>query len=106
MKTGGMTLFWHLRANFEPDEIYPYRELDMKHDGDRLDVRHHLSIPNLLALPPERQRRVRVYTGHWPYVACELLGWRLRDHDRAARSSRADHLASSAVPTQCALDAG
>ena len=38
------------------------------------DIHHHLSVPYLVALPPERRSRIRMYAGHFPYVACELLG--------------------------------
>jgi hypothetical protein len=46
----------------------------MRYDGSDLDLRQHLSIAYLLSLPAERRRRIRLYTGHWPYVAGELLG--------------------------------
>jgi Sulfotransferase family len=74
MKTGGTTLFRNLRGNFELDELYPYRHLDIQFDGPRVDVQHHLSVPYLLGLAPERHSRIRVYTGHFPFVATELLG--------------------------------
>jgi len=76
MKTGGTTLFRHLRENFPLDELYPYRELDIHYDGDRLDVRHHLSISYLTSLSPERRQHIKVYTGHFPYIAQELMGGR------------------------------
>jgi hypothetical protein len=74
MKTGGRTLLRHFRDNFELDQMYPYGKLDLRFDGDRVDVRHHLEISRLLSLPEERRRRVRIYSGHYPYVASELLG--------------------------------
>jgi hypothetical protein len=74
MKTGGTTLFRHLRQNFELDELYPYRHLDIRFEGPKLDIRLHLSLPYLQSLTPERRQRIRVYTGHFPFVACELLG--------------------------------
>jgi len=74
MKTGGTTLFRHLRENYALDELYPSRELDIRFDGPRLDIRHHFSVSYLLGIPEERRRRIRVYTGHFPYVARELLG--------------------------------
>lgn len=74
MKTGGTTLFRHLRENFALDELYPYRELDLRYDGATVDIRHHLSVSYLRSLSPERRRRIRVYTGHFPYAAAELLG--------------------------------
>jgi hypothetical protein len=74
MKTGGMTLVMHLRTRYAADELFPNRELDIKADGTRLDIHHHLAIPYLIGLSPERRSRIRVYAGHFPYVACELLG--------------------------------
>lgn len=74
MKTGGTTVFRYLRENFELDELYPYRPLDIRFDGDEVDLTHHLRVPYLVGLPAERRRRIRVYTGHFPFVATELLG--------------------------------
>jgi hypothetical protein len=78
MKTGGSTLFRHLSAHFADDEVFPSRALDIEPDGRaRLDVSRyldHLSMPYLAALPEARRRRIRVYVGHFPYVAREVLG--------------------------------
>jgi len=74
MKTAGRTLLRHFRGNFELDEMYPYGKLDVRYDGDRVDIRHHLEVGCLLRLPQERVRHIRVYSGHFPYVASELLG--------------------------------
>ena len=76
MKTGGTTLFRHLRENFPLDQLYPYRHLDIRYEGERLDVRHHLSVSYLRTLSPERRQHIRVYTGHFPYIAQELMGGR------------------------------
>ena len=74
MKTGGTTLFRHLRENYPLDELYPYSKLDIRFDGPRLDVRHHLSISYLKTIPQERRRHIRVYTGHFPFAAVEAMG--------------------------------
>lgn len=74
MKTGGTTLFRHLRANYPLDELYPYRKLDIQYNGDKVDVQHHLSMSYLASLSEERRRHIRVYTGHFPYMAREILG--------------------------------
>jgi len=74
MKTAGRTLLRHFRGNFELDQMYPYGKLDIRYDGDQVDIRHHLRISCLLELPEERVRRIRVYSGHYPYVASELIG--------------------------------
>jgi hypothetical protein len=73
MKTGGRTLVRHFRENFELDEIYPYGKLDVVRVGNRVDINEQVDVSRLLAVPEERRRRVRVYSGHYPYVVCELL---------------------------------
>jgi hypothetical protein len=74
MKTGGRTLLHHLRGNFEPDEMYPSPELDIRVDGDAVDIWHHARIARVLSIPPERRRRIRMYSGHYPYVVSTLVG--------------------------------
>jgi Sulfotransferase family len=68
MKTGGSTLRAHMRANFERDEVYPWERLD------RDLILANTQIDYLTALSPERRDRIRVFTGHFPFVAVELLG--------------------------------
>lgn len=67
MKTAGTTLKSHMRGFYRPDEVYPNRDEDEAFFEANVDVAH------LVALPAERKRRIRVYTGHFPYVATELL---------------------------------
>lgn len=74
MKTGGTTLFRHLRGNYALDELYPYRKLDIQLNGEKVDIRHHLSMSYLASLSEQRRQHIRVYTGHFPYVAREILG--------------------------------
>jgi hypothetical protein len=68
MKTAGSTFRQHVRANFTSAERYP----DDEEDADLFMAK--LSVPRLLALPPERHARIRIYTGHFPYCAAEQLG--------------------------------
>jgi hypothetical protein len=70
MKTGGTSFVFQMLANFEPDEAYP-SAIDR---SSPTDVTPYASIPKMLALSPERRARIRVYAGHLPYVASELLG--------------------------------
>jgi hypothetical protein len=70
MKTGGMTLLHQFRQNFAREDIYPHRELDIRYDGKF----RQFELAYLLGLPQERRDRIRLYSGHFPYVACELLG--------------------------------
>ncbi len=70
MKTGGTSLVWQLLTIFEPDEMYP-SEVDRSSPND---TTLYYVIPKLLDLSPERRARIRVYAGHFPYVASELLG--------------------------------
>jgi hypothetical protein len=84
MKTAGGTLRQHIRKNFEQDEVYPVRELDSRPaevDGVPKRRRELLAanydLDYLTALPPERRERIRVFSGHFPFVAVELLGMEL-----------------------------
>jgi hypothetical protein len=71
MKTGGGTFLQHILSNFERDEVYPYEpfDRDMYAANYRIDY--------LTRLSRERRTRIRVYTGHFPFVAAELLGGEL-----------------------------
>jgi Sulfotransferase family len=68
MKTAGWTLREHIMANFERDQVYPWPrfEPDM--------VRANVMLECLTDLPASRRDRIRVYAGHFPFVAVELLG--------------------------------
>jgi hypothetical protein len=68
MKTGGGTLRLHIRNNFAPDQVFPQPDLD----ADLMTA--NTSLAYLRALPAERRRRIRVFTGHFPFMATELLG--------------------------------
>ena len=73
MKSGGTTITRHLRETYELDQIYPSSALDLRHTDAGLDLDHHLSLPYLQNLSAERRARIRVYIGHFPYVARDLL---------------------------------
>jgi serine O-acetyltransferase len=70
MKTGGTSFAFQLRKQFQPREIYPSVGFDLRDEGD---VAGYVSISRLLRLSPERRADIRVYTGHFPFVASELL---------------------------------
>lgn len=70
MKTGSTTLVEHLHQNFGPGEVYPTGGLDVKPGN----IRAAVSIPHLVNLPSERRAQVRVFMGHFPYIAYEMLG--------------------------------
>jgi hypothetical protein len=74
MKTGGSTINWHVRSSLGPGEAYPDRELDRLVVDGKLNQADNLSVANMLALPPDRRRRIRLYSGHYPYAAVEQLG--------------------------------
>jgi hypothetical protein len=67
MKTAGGTLRRHIEANFERDEVYPCERLD----PNMLEA--NMTLSYLLGLPESRRERIKVFTGHFPYVAVELL---------------------------------
>jgi hypothetical protein len=71
MKTAGGTLRRQILANFDREEVYPLKRLDpdMRGANFRLDY--------LIGLPPARRAHIRVFTGHFPFVAVELLGMEL-----------------------------
>jgi len=75
MKTAGTSFAFQLRENFAPHEIYPSKESDARKDND---VAGYVSLRRLLDLTPERRAEVRIFTGHFPFVASELLDLDLR----------------------------
>ena len=67
----------HITAAPVPSELLARRGLsgnryDLDMDAERF--LQHLRVDYLLSLSEERRRTIRVYLGHFPYVACELLG--------------------------------
>ncbi len=70
MKTAGTSFAFQLRKNFEPSEVYPCEGLDRR---DTTDMAAYVSISRLLKLSPERRAAIRIYTGHFPFVASRLL---------------------------------
>lgn len=68
MKTAGWTLRKHMMANFEEDEFFPCEALE----PDMLKA--NIQLDYLTALPASRRARIRAYSGHFPFVAVELLG--------------------------------
>ena len=71
MKTAGGTLRQHIRANFDSGEVYPCDRLD----SDMLTA--NTSLEYLTGLPAPRRAGIRVFTGHFPFVAVQLLGGNL-----------------------------
>lgn len=70
MKTGSSTLVDHFRNNIGPRDLYPTGGIDTIPGN----IDSATSIPHLLQLPAERQAEIRVYIGHFPYIAYQLLG--------------------------------
>jgi hypothetical protein len=71
MKTGGTSFVFQLLRNFAPDEVYPDIALDRR---SPTDAEPYASLSALANLSPERRAAIRVYTGHFPLVARELMG--------------------------------
>jgi hypothetical protein len=71
MKTAGGTLRQQIFANFDREQVYPWERLDPDM------VRANSNLEYLTSLPPERRSRLRAFTGHFPFVAVELLGGEL-----------------------------
>ena len=74
MKTGGVTLLESIRRNFATDEVYPLPGVDVSPDVHAPVTFRHLRLDHLGRLSEDRRRRIRLYTGHFPYVATEVLG--------------------------------
>jgi hypothetical protein len=74
MKTGGTAFVLNVLQNFAPGEVYP-SELDKRQPGD---LEPYVSIARLLDVSAERRHAIRMYTGHFPFVVCELLGVEFR----------------------------
>ena len=71
MKTGGTSFVFQMTANFAPVEVYPNEALDRR---TPTDVEPYASVDDLERLTPPRRAEIRVYTGHLPFVARELMG--------------------------------
>jgi len=72
MKTAGTTLAIHLQQQFHGAEIYPCAGIDRDGFNDAA-LYVYASVRHLLALPPERRAAIRLYSGHFPYVASQLI---------------------------------
>lgn len=72
MKTAGTTLALHLQQQFHGAEIYPSAGLDRVGDM-KAQVLVYVSVRPLLALTPERRAQIRIYSGHFPYVASHVI---------------------------------
>jgi len=71
MKTGGTSFVFQLSRNFEPDAVYPDAALDRR---SPTDAEPYASFTAVDRLPAERRAAIRIYTGHLPLVARELMG--------------------------------
>lgn len=69
-KTGGTSLWRHLRRQFSPSELYP--------DPDDRSPNRTFDVDQLLREWPGRRADVRVVAGHFPLCTTELLGERFR----------------------------
>jgi hypothetical protein len=75
MKTAGTILSRHLQRQFPPEEFYPSRGFDWEL---LTDLEPYISVPRLRALPDARRDHVRMYSGHFPYMAAALVAPDLR----------------------------
>lgn len=65
MKTAGTSFLFYLNELFTMDGVFP---------NDRDPVEDKIRIDALRSIPPERRERVRVFTGHFPAFAPEIVG--------------------------------
>ena len=75
MKTAGTTFARQLQQEFPVEAIYPARGIDWESPAD---VEAYINIPRLLSLAPERRSQIRVFTGHFPFMARDLIDPGLR----------------------------
>jgi hypothetical protein len=68
MKTGGTSFMQHLESNFPPEQRYPAQG-----PGSKRQQAYYL-IDELRTLTPEQRSAIRMYAGHFPYVASALVG--------------------------------
>ena len=67
MKTGGTTFTKHIQANFPTAAVFPG-------PGKTIERRRgYFIVDELRRIRPERRRSIRVYTGHFPFVASQLV---------------------------------
>ncbi len=71
MKTGGTSLMVHALSEFRPGEIYPDPALDRRAPDD---VEPYASFADLVSLAPERKAAIRLYAGHLPFAARDVIG--------------------------------
>jgi hypothetical protein len=71
MKTGGTSFIFHLLQQFAPDDVYPSAAIDRR---DVTDAEPYASLPRLTGLTPERKAAIRVFSGHFPFIARDLVG--------------------------------
>lgn len=65
MKTAGGTFRLHLLERYGRDGVFPVRQSE--------GPMFYTLLGRLRELPAERHRRLRAYSGHWPYCATSLV---------------------------------
>ena len=70
MKTGGTSFVFDVLRTFPAEQVYPNKTLDRKHLAD---IEPYTSIARLGEISAERRAVIRVYAGHFPYMACDVL---------------------------------
>ena len=68
MKTAGTSFAQHLEPNFADDEIYPHPSTK-----GPVHMEQYWKVAELRALTAEDRARIRVYAGHFPYVASRIV---------------------------------
>jgi hypothetical protein len=71
MKTGGTSFVFHLLRQFAPDAVYPSAAIDRR---DATDAEPYASLPRLRGLTPERKAAIQVFSGHFPFLARDIVG--------------------------------
>src|SRR5438045_58198 len=70
MKTGGTSFVFHLKREFPAVALYP-SEVDRR---GPTDAEPYGSLADLAAVTPVRRAAIRMYAGHFPYMARDIIG--------------------------------
>ena len=70
MKTGGTSFVFHLKQEFPGDALYP-SAVDRR---GPTDAEPYGSLADLAAVTPARRAAIRMYAGHFPYMARDIIG--------------------------------
>lgn len=72
MKTGGTSMLRHIVDNFPRGQAEPDLRVELEKSGQGTDPTYG-SLERLASLPDERRREIRIFAGHYPFMATGLV---------------------------------